>query len=116
MDPTAFSSAAALRLATIDGARALGLEAQIGSLEAGKRADIVVIDTTGPAWTPHADDPTLALVWASDGRAVRDVVASGQVVVAGGTCVTVDHRTLASEARQAHQLLVSKCGAHPRNE
>jgi 5-methylthioadenosine/S-adenosylhomocysteine deaminase len=116
MDPTSFSSAAALRLATIDGARALGLQAEIGSLEVGKRADIVVIDTTGPAWTPHADDPTLALVWASDGRAVRDVVASGQVVVAGGTCVTVDHRTLAAEARQAHQLLVSKCGAHPRDE
>jgi 5-methylthioadenosine/S-adenosylhomocysteine deaminase len=116
MDPTAFSSAAALRLATIDGARALGLEAEIGSLEVGKRADIVVIDTTGPAWTPHADDPILALVWASDGRAVRDVVASGRVVVADGACVTVDHRTLASEARQAHQLLLSKCGAHPRNE
>ncbi|MEO6651600.1 MAG: amidohydrolase family protein [Ilumatobacteraceae bacterium] len=115
-DPTSFSAATALRLATIDGARALGLGDEIGSIEVGKRADIVVVDTTGPAWTPHADDPTIALVWASDGRAVRDVVASGQVVVRDGHCTRVDHRTFISEAHQAHQLLVSTCGAHPRDE
>lgn len=115
-EPTAFSARQALRLATIDGARALGLDAELGSLEVGKRADVVLVDTTGPAWTPHADDPTLALVWGSDGRAVRDVVASGRVVVRDGSCVTVDHRSLAAEAQEMHRLLVSKCGAHPRNE
>lgn len=115
-EPTAFSARQALRLATIDGARALRLDHELGSLEAGKRADVVLVDTSGPAWTPHADDPTLALVWGSDGRAVRDVVASGRVVVRDGACVTADHRALAAEAQQMHRLLVSKCGAHPRNE
>lgn len=115
-DLSGFSAADALRLATIDGARALGMGAEIGSIEVGKRADIVVVDTTGPTWTPHADDPTIALVWASDGRAVRDVVASGRVIVREGRCTTVDHRTFISEAHRAHQLLVSKCGAHPRDQ
>ncbi len=115
-DPAAFSAGRALRMATIDGAHALGMGDEIGSLEVGKRADVVVIDTTGPAWTPHADDPTIGLVWASDGRAVRDVVASGRVVVRDGRCTTVDHRVFASEAHQAHQLLVSRCGAHSRDQ
>jgi 5-methylthioadenosine/S-adenosylhomocysteine deaminase len=115
-DPSAFSARRALRLATIDGARALRLDHEIGSLAAGKRADVVVVDTTGPAWTPHADDPTIALVWASDGRAVRDVVAGGRVVVSDGSCTTVDHRSLAVRAQEMHQLLVSRCGAHPRDQ
>ena len=115
-DPTAFSSSSALDMATIDGARALGLEHDIGSLEVGKRADIVVIDSTGPSWTPHATDPTLNLVWASDGRSVRDVVASGRLVVLDGDCVTIDLERLANEARVAHDRLVSICGANTRNE
>jgi len=115
-EPSAFSARRALGLATIDGARALGLDHEIGSLDVGKRADIVVIDTTGPAWTPHADDPTTALVWATDGRSVRDVVASGRIVVRDGVCETVDHRSLAAEARQMHLTLVSKCGAYPRDQ
>ena len=114
--PSAFSARRALGLATIDGARALGLDHEIGSLEVGKRADVVVVDTTGPVWTPHADDPTTALVWAADGRSVRDVVASGRVVVRDGACETVDHRSLAAEAHQMHLTLVSKCGAHPRDQ
>jgi 5-methylthioadenosine/S-adenosylhomocysteine deaminase len=115
-DPACFPARRALRLATIDGARALGLGDELGSLEVGKRADIVVIDTTGPAWIPRADDPTVALVWASDGRAVRDVVASGRVVVRDGACATVDASSHAAEAHQMHRALVSKCGAHPRDQ
>jgi 5-methylthioadenosine/S-adenosylhomocysteine deaminase len=116
LDPTRFSARAALALATIDGARALGLDHEIGSLEVGKRADVVLVDTTGPTWTPHDDDPILALVWASDGRCVRDVVASGRVVVRDGRCVTVDHRELAPAAHAVHDRLVSRCGAHPRDQ
>lgn len=115
-DPNRFSAHAALSLATIDGARAIGLDHEIGSLEAGKRADVVIVDATTPAWTPHAADPLIALIWASDGRAVRDVISSGRVVVRDGRCVTVDHHSLAAESHEVHQRLVSRCGAHPRNE
>jgi 5-methylthioadenosine/S-adenosylhomocysteine deaminase len=115
-DPRAFSARQALRLATIDGARALRLGHEIGSLEVGKRADLVVVDTSGPAWTPHAADPTTALVWATDGRSVSDVVAAGRVVVRDGRCTTIDHRSLAVEAQQMHEVLVSKCGANSRDQ
>jgi 5-methylthioadenosine/S-adenosylhomocysteine deaminase len=115
-DPTRFDAGRALGLATIDAARAIGMDHELGSLEIGKRADVVVVDTTGPIWTPHADDPVIALVWASDGRSVRDVVASGRVVVRDRHCVGVDLESLALEAQQAHHHLVSRCGAHPRDE
>ena len=115
-DPAQFSAGRALGLATIDGARAIGMDHELGSLEIGKRADVVVVDTTGPIWTPHADDPVIALVWAGGGRSVRDVVASGRVVVRNRSCVGVDLGSLALEAQQAHHFLVSRCGAHPRDE
>jgi 5-methylthioadenosine/S-adenosylhomocysteine deaminase len=115
-DPTSFGAHEALAMATIGGARALGMDHEIGSIEVGKRADLVVVDATGPAWTPHADDPTVALVWASDGRAVREVVASGRVVVRDGVCSTVDHRELADASHEAHERLVSRCRAHPRDQ
>ena len=94
-DPTRFGAGHALALATIDGARAIGMDHELGSLEIGKRADVVVVDTTGPIWTPHADDPMIALVWTGGGRSVRDVVASGRVVVRDRSCVGVDLGSLA---------------------
>ncbi len=115
-DPTQFTSGQALALATIDAARAIKMHHEIGSLEVGKRADVVIVDTTGPIWTPHADDPIIALVWASDGRSVRDVVSSGRIVVRDHACVSIDLGSLVIEAQQAHHELVSRCGAHPRNE
>ena len=64
---------------------------EIGSLEVGKRADIVRgrHDRPEPG-CPRSPDPVLQLVWATDGRAVRHVVASGRVVVRDGRCTTVD--------------------------
>ena len=76
-----FGAHTALELATIAGARAIGMDHELGSLEAGKRADVVVIDTSGPNWVTRSPDPALQLLWASDGRDVRHVVASGRVVV-----------------------------------
>ena len=81
LDPVGFGAHEALEMATIRGAEAIGLAHDLGSLEPGKRADIVLIDTTGPAWQPLSVDPVQQLVWGSDGRSVRHVVASGRVVV-----------------------------------
>ncbi len=115
-DPTRYTAGQAMALATIDGARAIGMEHEIGSLEVGKRADLVIVDTTGPTWTPRPSNPLIALVWASDGRSVRDVVASGRIVVRDRACTGVDLESLAGQAQEAHHQLISRCGAHTRNE
>src|SRR5204862_6148799 len=72
-DPSAIPAATALEMATIDGAKALGLDGKIGSLEAGKKADVAVVSTASARQTPFYD-PISHLVYASRGDDVRDVV------------------------------------------
>jgi 5-methylthioadenosine/S-adenosylhomocysteine deaminase len=109
-DPSAFTAERALHLATLGGAEALGLGHELGSLTPGKRADVVLVDTTGPAWTPLAPDPTAQLVWASSGRDVRHVVASGRVVLRDGEPTTIgpaERAELAAAAQDAGSRLRS---------
>ena len=100
VDPTWFGAHEAFEMATIAGAEAVGMAGEIGSLEPGKRADLVVHDTTGLAWTPRGDT-ALQLVWSADGRSVRDVIVDGRVVVRDKQCVTVDVTTARAEAAAA---------------
>jgi len=114
VDPTRFGAHTALELATIGGAEAIGMSHEIGSLETGKRADLVLVDTDRAEFTPASPDPVLPIVWATDGRAVAEVVASGQVVVRHGVCVTVDRDELRSMALQARDRLLHAAGLTPR--
>ncbi len=109
-----FGAHTALELATIAGARAIGMDHEIGSLEPGKRADVAVVDTTGPNWVTRSPDPVLQLVWASDGRDVRHVVASGRVVVRDGACTTVDRASLTADAHERQRRLLDAAGLDPR--
>lgn len=106
MDPHRLTAHDALALATIGGARAIGKGDRIGSLEVGKQADLVVHDRRGPQFVPLSTDPVVQLMWASDGRSVRDVVVAGRQVVRDGQCVTVDLDALRDEAarRRDHFL------------
>ncbi|MEP1123279.1 MAG: amidohydrolase family protein [Ilumatobacter sp.] len=106
MDPTVFGAHAALHHATLGAAHALGMGDEIGSLAVGKRADIVLVDTTRPEWVPLSPDPVLQLVWASDGRSVAHVMASGRMVVVDGEPTLVDRPALAIEAAERHRRLV----------
>lgn len=112
-DPTVFGAHHAFELLTIAGAEAVGMADQIGSLEAGKAADIVVIDRSGIQWQPPSPDPILQLVWAGGGRSVTDVLVDGRLVIADGQCTTVDTGSLRTEARQAAQSLIERSGIHP---
>ena len=112
--PTRFGAHDVLALATIGGAAAIGMDHEIGSLEPGKRADVVVVATDGPEWVPLAPDPVLQLVWASDGRSVRHVIASGRVVVRDGRCVTVDVDALGRAAQERQHRLLDEAGLAPR--
>lgn len=109
VDPTSFGAHDALELATIAGARAIGMDDRIGSLEVGKRADVVVLDRTASGWTPGVD-AALDLVWGTDGRSVRDVVIDGRIVLRDRRCTTVDTDSLADRARRAHDDLLDRAG------
>ncbi len=114
-NPTEFGAHHAFELLTIAGAEAVGMADQIGSLEAGKAADIVVIDRSGIQWQPPSPDPILQLVWAGGGRSVTDVLVDGRLVIADGQCTTVDTDSLRTEARQAARSLIERSGIHPRS-
>ena len=83
---------------------AIGKGDLIGSIEVGKQADLVVHDRRGPQFVPRSTDPVLQLMWASDGRSVRDVVIAGRHVVRDGRCVTVDLDALRDEAAAPRPL------------
>lgn len=98
-DPTALPARDIVRLATIDGARALGIGAETGSLAVGKRADLVVVDTDRPhlAGVP---DPYSLLAYAAGRGDVRDVFVDGRHVVEDRQVTTVDVSVLLAELRQ----------------
>ena len=112
-DPTQFGAHDAFELLTIRGAEAVGMAAEIGSLEVGKWADIVVFDTSGSEWTARSEDVILQLVWASDGRAVRDVVVGGDVIVRRGRSTRVDRDDLRREVASARTALLGRAGLAP---
>lgn len=110
MDPTVFGAHHALELLTIAGAKALGIDATVGSIEVGKQADVAVHDRTRVEWIPRSDDPVLQLVWGSDGRSVRDVYVAGEQVVRDATLTTINVADLASQAQAAGRSLLKRAG------
>lgn len=88
-DPTAVGAEQAVRMATIEGARALGLDAHLGSLEAGKRADLIVLDLGGPHLAPR-HDPWSTLAYSARASDVRDTVVDGRILMRDRTLQTLD--------------------------
>jgi 5-methylthioadenosine/S-adenosylhomocysteine deaminase len=82
-----------LRLATIEGARVLGIDHLVGSVEPGKRADLVVLDLAQREMTP-LNDPLSNVVYSASPRSVRDVLVDGEIRVRGGQLVE-DHEAWA---------------------
>jgi len=89
LDPTALDARQALRMATIEGARALDLDQQIGSLEPGKRADLIVVRTDAFHQQPHYD-PYSLLVYSTKASDVDTVIIDGRVVVEDGEVLSLD--------------------------
>jgi cytosine/adenosine deaminase-related metal-dependent hydrolase len=88
-----------LRLATIDGARALGLDDEIGSLEVGKRADVVVVRTDAPHAEPGGS-PASRLVYACKAEDVRHVLVDGELIVKHGEHQLLDGEAVVARARE----------------
>jgi 5-methylthioadenosine/S-adenosylhomocysteine deaminase len=109
IDPTCCSAYDGLEMATIGGATAAGMSERIGSLEAGKLADLAVHDATAPEWRPRGN-PVQQLIWAAQGRTVRDVLVDGQVVVRDGRCTTVDEDALRATAARHQSDVLGRAG------
>ncbi|MGH9272689.1 MAG: amidohydrolase family protein, partial [Ilumatobacteraceae bacterium] len=109
MDPQLFPAEQAFEMATLGGARSMGLEASIGSLEVGKRADLVLHDTDRPEWRPLLNVVN-QLVWSADGRGVHTVLVDGRIVVEDGHVTGIDEPKLWRDAQQAGQDVVLRAG------
>jgi 5-methylthioadenosine/S-adenosylhomocysteine deaminase len=111
--PTAVSAIEAFEIATLGGARALGLDADIGSIELGKVADLAILDLRG-AHAAGPDDVYTQLVFSAYARDVRTVVVGGRVLVRDGQLTELDEADVVSEAAKQRQRLVARA-ALPKN-
>ena len=96
------SAAALIRLMTFDGARALGLENEIGSLEVGKQADLIALDLSGTHNSPPHDVES-AILFSALASDVRFTMAAGRVLYADQTVQTVDEAEVHSRLAEAHE-------------
>jgi 5-methylthioadenosine/S-adenosylhomocysteine deaminase len=103
-DPQALPATAVLDMATRGGATALGLGAQIGSLEVGKRADVIVVDTRGPRQTPMFD-PVAHLVYSAHGDDVTTTIVHGKVLMRDRKVLTVNEAAVLAAARTAAEAV-----------
>ena len=98
-----------LRMATRGGARALGLEGEIGSLEVGKLADVAIVEL-GRLHTTPLPDVVSTVVYAAEAQDVRDVLVDGRVVLRDGELQTLDEREVVTEAARQYELLAARSG------
>ena len=105
LGPDALPAAQALELATLGGARALGLEGEIGSIEVGKCADLIVLDLDGLHAQPEGTDLMSRIVYSARASDVRHVIVDGRIVVRDGVLKTADVDEIRRDAnREARKL------------
>jgi 5-methylthioadenosine/S-adenosylhomocysteine deaminase len=110
LDPTVMDAHTVVRMATIDGARVLGMEDQIGSLEPGKRADIIIIDTRRPHLIPMYNVYS-HLVYTVSGHDVVTSIVNGQVLMEDRVLTTLDVDKVMEDVSQIAQDIVKRVDA-----
>ena len=108
-DPQMFPAEKAFEMATLGGAKAICAEDELGSLEAGKKADVVLHDTDRPEWRPLLNVMN-QLVWAADGRGVHTVFVDGKKVVEAGRMTTIDEERFWAQCQAAGEAITSRSG------
>ncbi|HJU44783.1 MAG TPA: 5'-deoxyadenosine deaminase [Vicinamibacterales bacterium] len=103
LKPGALTARDVVWMATREGARALGLDHEIGSIEVGKRADLILVDGQGP-------DPYSTIVYGSRGGNVRTTIVDGEVLIDGFSPLRWDARELAESARREARALAERAG------
>jgi 5-methylthioadenosine/S-adenosylhomocysteine deaminase len=108
-DPKVVSAEEAFEMATIRGARALHLEKEIGSIEKGKRADLVIVDLDALNQTPYYNIYS-DLVYATKSADVRTVIIEGRVVMRDRKLLTLNEETIKADARRYRERIVQSVG------
>ncbi len=108
-DPQMFPAEKAWEMATLGGADLMQMSDQIGSLEVGKAADLVLHDTDRPEWRPLLNVMN-QLVWSADGRGVHTVVIDGRKVVENGRMTTIDEDDLYAAVQEAGESITVRSG------
>ena len=98
-----------IEMATLGGARALGLQDEIGSLEPGKKADLIALDLDEIGWGPTGgQDPYTALVYSVTGQHVRDVMVNGRWLFRDNRWLTLDFAQSRRDLDAAHARLLER--------
>lgn len=106
--PTSMTALQVLEMATRGGARALGLEADVGALEPGKKADLITVDLDAAHATPPGDDPMSALIYSGRSSDVRDVLVDGRVLMRERELQTLDEAAVLDAARRHGERLAKQ--------
>ncbi len=107
--PLVMSSETVLEMATLNGAKALGIAAQVGSIEAGKQADFIIINTDAPHLTP-VWNPVSAVVFGAQGSDVDTVVVDGQILMQGRQVQTLDEGAILEDVRRRYHEVAQRAG------
>jgi cytosine/adenosine deaminase-related metal-dependent hydrolase len=113
LDPAVMPPERVLEMATLHGARALGLEDEIGSLEPGKRADMVMFDLDLPEWRPLLD-PVSTLVYSASAASVRTVLVDGRALLDDRRVTSVDEREVLTRAERLAGPYLARAGLAAR--
>lgn len=111
MQPDVFTVRQALRAATIEGAKALMWDNEIGSVEVGKKADFVLFDLDHIEWTPY-HDPLQALVFSASSASIRETWVDGRALYRDGAVFGVDEKAAREKARELAAAAVRRAGLH----
>ena len=109
LDPKVIRPEVAVEMITINGARATLWDAELGSLEVGKKADVTVLDIRRPEWQP-VHNPIANLVYSAHGGSADTVIVDGTVLMRGGTVLTLNEADLYAEAEDRARSLVKRAG------
>ena len=99
LDPTVMDAKTVLKMATRDGAKAIGFDKHIGSLEPGKQADVIIVDTYKPHMVPMYN-PASHIIYTAQGSDVRDVIVAGRILLRNKNLLTIDLKDILKRVAQ----------------
>lgn len=114
-DPRIFNATQSLRMATIEAAKVLGIDQEVGSLKEGKKADIILVNLEDPSFFPVLTKPIRNivpnLVYSARGHEVETVIIDGNVIMENRVILTINERQAIQEAQRAAQSIATRAEA-----